>query len=58
MKIYDIHFKNTTEDTIQLHFTLHDDNEEERPTDVIGTVAANSIGNAKYRLVKLLERIL
>ena len=58
METYDIHFKNITKDTIQLSFTLHDDKEEEKPEDVIGTVVAHDLPNAKHRLEKLLDRVL
>ena len=54
MEIYDVHFKNTAEDTVQLLFTLHDSDEEEKPADVVGTILANDLNDAKHRLEKLL----
>ena len=42
--------------SIQLTLTLHDDNEEKRPADVIGIIMAESLGQAKFRLEKLLKR--
>jgi len=56
MEIYDVHFKSIAKDTIQLLFTLHDSNEEERPEDVIGTIWANNLNDAKHKLEKLLDR--
>lgn len=56
IKTYDVHFRNYAEDIIQLTLTLHDYNEEERPADVIGKIMAESLGQAKFRLEKLLKR--
>ena len=56
METYDIYFKNISEDTIQLLFILHNSDEEEKPADVVGTIVANNLNDAKHRLGKLLDR--
>lgn len=56
METYDVHFKNTGKDTVELRFTLHDSDEEERPEDVLGTIIAHDLNDAKRRLEVLLDR--
>ena len=56
MEIYNIHFKNTADNVIQLLFTLHNSSVEEKQEDVIGTIMGNNLNDAKRRLVKILDR--
>lgn len=55
MQIYDVHFRDISEDTIQFHFAPHDSDEEEKQEDVIGTMMADSLNDAKQRLIRFLR---
>ena len=55
MEIYDIHFKNIDENTLQLTLGPHNTDKRDREEDVVGTIMGEGSNNAKLRFIRWLK---